>query len=107
MTSDTRPPYQMRAKTSRPVSSVPNQWSADGRCSGADSIRAGSWRLTRPMERDMAVISSRTASPAMALFWRRSTRSLRGSIVDPGVDERVEDVDGQIDGDEGGRDDER
>jgi hypothetical protein len=30
MRSDTRAPYTTRLNTSRPMSSVPNQWSADG-----------------------------------------------------------------------------
>src|SRR5437667_12008114 len=61
----------------------------------------------RPIEADIATIRSSTASPAMALLWRRSTRSLRLSIVDPRIDEGVQHVDDEVDGDEGRRDDER
>ncbi len=36
MRSETRAPYTTRLKTSRPMSSVPNQWSADGPCRKED-----------------------------------------------------------------------
>ena len=71
-TSEMREPYSSREKTSRPISSVPNQWLHDGRSTGNPDGWVGLWGAISPAN---AATSSRAASSVTASRLRRFATS--------------------------------
>src|SRR5579883_893645 len=108
-TSEMRAPNTVRAKTSRPRWSVPNQWSAEGPCRRSDGLRnCGSPAITPAARAISAMNASRPAPATMVGLRRANLRScqrwsgaVRGNSVTTAIsipDARVEQSVGEVDG---------
>src|SRR5213593_3207210 len=97
---DERAPWTVRAKTSQPWTSYPNQaLPLGGRMLRVSVQSSGSTPVNSPGNAAMARISTTIATDSQKTGRRRSTCHASLRIADPRVEDRVEQVDDEV-GDE-------
>src|SRR5688572_19996676 len=98
MPSDTRTPWMMRDRTSRPKRSVPRGWAALGGaniCAAATAV--GEYGATTSARRPAATSAPSTRQAVTKSGLRAARRSARGSATpQPRIERRVENVHGEV-----------